>query len=159
MTDLEELLGTRGLNDVINPSGWTQLIFNSRSGDLNAVNLLLMAGADVNILDQEGVNAVHYAAGQGHDQILAALLKAGGNARHVAPDGRTALHRAAGNGKPGCIILLLEAGCDPNIVGGPDKLTPVEEAARWEHAECLKELISRGATPAKWMIDGSAPPW
>ena len=39
-----------GLNEAINPMGWTHLIFNSRRGELNNVKLLLLAGADVRTL-------------------------------------------------------------------------------------------------------------
>ena len=145
MQDLDELLGTRSLNEVINPAGWTQLIFNSRRGEFNSVKLLLMAGADVHVRDHDGADALHYAAGQGHDEIVKALLLAGANARGQSSDGRLPLHRAAGNGKLGSALLLLQQGCDPNEVGGPDLLTALEEAARWEHLEVVRALLDSGA--------------
>ena len=144
MQDLDELLGTRSLNEVINPAGWTQLIFNSRRGELNSVKLLLMAGADVHVRDHDGADALHYAAGQGHDEIVKALLLAGANARGRSSDARLPLHRAAGNGKLGSALLLLQHGCDPNEVGGPDLLTALEEAARWEHLEVVRALLDSG---------------
>jgi hypothetical protein len=42
----KQALGS-GLNEAINPMGWTHLIFNSRRGELNNIKLLLLAGADV----------------------------------------------------------------------------------------------------------------
>ena len=146
MRDLDELLGTVGLDEPINNFGWTQLIYNARTGDLNNVRLLLLAGADTGSRDSEGSVALHFAAGQGHVDVVKELLAAGADPLICCDDGRSALHRAAGNGKVATLQLLLEPCASIlDARGGPLRRTAAEEAARWQHADCVDALAAAGA--------------
>jgi hypothetical protein len=78
---------------------------------------LVESGVDLNesFDDGEGYTAVHYAAWDGKDEILAFLLEAGAEADRVGEDGYTPLLLAVAGGHQTCIELLVESGADVNI--------------------------------------------
>lgn len=70
--------------DVVRPSVNTPDIFGDRPlqvvitwGDLNAVNLLLNAGAPLNARNEDGNTALHHALQMGHFEIARRLITAG----------------------------------------------------------------------------------
>ena len=77
---------------------------------------LVEAGVDLDasFTDGEGYTAVHFAAWDGKDEILAYLLEAGAKADLVGEDGYTALFLAAAGGHLDCVELLVENGADVN---------------------------------------------
>lgn len=90
-------------------------------GHVDAVRVLLAAGAAPGELNGSGLTALHLAADQGHDDCVAALLAAGAPVdERMADRGLTALHLAAMHGHDDCVRLLLDAGADreaPDAVG------------------------------------------
>jgi hypothetical protein len=77
---------------------------------------LVEAGVDLDASfeDGEGYTAVHFAAWDGKDEILAFLLEAGAKADVVGEDGYTPLFLAAASGHLDCVELLVENGADVN---------------------------------------------
>lgn len=77
---------------------------------------LVEAGVDLDASfeDGEGYTAVHFAAWDGKDEILAFLLEAGAEADVVGEDGYTPLFLAAASGHLDCVELLVENGADVN---------------------------------------------
>jgi hypothetical protein len=77
---------------------------------------LVDAGVDLNASfeDGEGYTAVHFAAWDGKDEILAYLLEAGAKADVVGEDGYTPIFLAAASGHLDCVELLVENGADVN---------------------------------------------
>ncbi len=77
---------------------------------------LVDAGVDLNASfdDGEGYTAVHFAAWDGKDEILAYLLEAGANADVVGEDGYTPIFLAAAGGHLDCVEILVENGADVN---------------------------------------------
>ncbi|KNC79283.1 hypothetical protein SARC_08315, partial [Sphaeroforma arctica JP610] len=61
--------------------------------------------------------------------------------------GATPLHIAASEGYLECVKVLLESGVDKDILNLASKETPLIGAARGDHAEVLKYLLSLGADP------------
>jgi ankyrin repeat protein len=72
------------------------------------VQLLVDAGAEVNIQDKDGLSPLMVASYEGHVDVVRALLAKG--ARHDATNrnGHTPLHFAYANNKPQVIELLLQ---------------------------------------------------
>ena len=58
-------------------SNWTAMHFASMQGHLECVKTLLQHGAQVNIVDENGMTALHFAAYYGHATVVQALLRAG----------------------------------------------------------------------------------
>ena len=86
--------------------GTTALMLAAGEGNLEAVNLLLKAKADVNRCDEDGSTALMYALN--NPNIVEVLLKAGADINIKDEDGCTALDLAR-NGGNNEVIKLLEA--------------------------------------------------
>ncbi|XP_049299404.1 uncharacterized protein LOC125772086 [Anopheles funestus] len=95
------------------------LIDRIKEDDVNGVRNMITNGdssASVNVLDHEGLAAIHWAADRGNVDILAILLTIDGidiNLR--GGDGQTALHYASSCGNIECLKLLLKHGADRSI--------------------------------------------
>ncbi|XP_053630538.2 ankyrin repeat domain-containing protein 42-like [Cherax quadricarinatus] len=69
--------------EVRDAAHWTALHHASFEGRLQAVTLLLQAGADVNTADPHGVTALHVAAYRDHTTIVRFLLTRGANPKMI----------------------------------------------------------------------------
>jgi len=107
---------------------WTALIWASRSGSIEAINLLLDSGADVNLPGPTG------------DDWDA-----------------TPLQHAILERQPAAVRLLLDRGADPNRVPGPGGLTPLVLAAGDTDPTILKLLLAHGADPTVEDENGATP--
>ena len=87
------------------------LIECARAGRVDALNVVLAAGADAGKGQDFGVTPLHAAARHGHAACVDALLAAGAPVDLAATDRRfTALHLAAMYGHDDCVAILLAAG-------------------------------------------------
>ncbi len=107
---------------------WTALIWASRSGSIDAIKLLLDAGADVNLPGPTG---------DGWDA--------------------TPLQHAILARQPAVVRLLLDRGADPNRGAGPGSFTPLVLAAGDTDPAILKLLLAHGADPAVEDEHGATP--
>jgi ankyrin repeat protein len=127
-------------------------------GDENCVDVLLAAGADVELKDMVGPSRV-WAARSGHAGIIARLAAAGveingTDCRVLGTWGRTPLAIAAMRGHVDAVRALLQAGAKPDSrspgagTHADDRTwswTPLMYAARGGHAEVVKTLIAARA--------------
>jgi ankyrin repeat protein len=107
---------------------WTALIWASRSGSLEAIQVLLDAGADVNLPGSSGDNW-----------------------------DATPLQHAILQRQPDVVRLLLERGADPNRSAGPGSPAPLFLAAGDTDPTNLKLLLEKGADPSVEDEDGATP--
>jgi hypothetical protein len=107
---------------------WTALIWASRSGSIDAVTLLLDAGADVN---RPGPTGDDWDA--------------------------TPLQHAILERQPAVARLLLDRGADPNRSAGPRSVMPVLLAAGDTDPAILKLLLAHGADPSIEDDKGATP--
>eukprot|EP00435_Cladocopium_sp_Y103_P063594 s92_g25.t1 len=118
--------------------GSTALQWPSAGGYLEAVQLLLEAGSEVNSMNMDGDAALHYASVRGHlkaghVRFLDFLLEAGaGIERRDAEDGSTAMHWALAGGRLEAVRLLLEAGAEARS-RSTDDATSLHYAAAGGH--------------------------
>lgn len=70
--------------------GSTPLLRASIHNQIPAVHALLKAGADINAVNTYKCSALHFAAAEGHMQMVSALLRAGADASLLDSEGRTA---------------------------------------------------------------------
>ncbi|KAJ3842518.1 cyclin-dependent protein kinase inhibitor [Lentinula raphanica] len=78
---------------------WTPLFHAARYGNDECVRVLIGAGARVNIVDELGHRAVHYAAWYGHYQSLSYLLEASSRVP-VVPESTRVTERSPGSDDP-----------------------------------------------------------
>ena len=120
---------------------------------LACLNVLLEAGADVNVPTRYQKTALHIAAECSTADVVAALLKAGA---HVNPEDnhkKTPLHKACSrfDYDAGPALLLIRNGADVNAICGTGfPYTPLDFAigARF-HRRLVPILLRAGATPPR----------
>ena len=131
--------------------GSTPLMLACINDHREIVNLLIKAGADVNIVNKAGWTALHYAARSSHFenfQIAKALIENGADLNvlaNVDDVGKwTPLILAARNGNERIAEALIEKGADLNVA---DKhgWTALHYAARDNYVKRAKALIENGA--------------
>ena len=116
---LRQLLGA-GHDADEGGDSWTALIWASRSGSIDAINLLLDAGADVNLPGSTGDNwdatPLQHAILERQPAVVRLLLDRGADVnRGAGPGGLTPLLLAAGDTDPAILKLLLAHEADPTV--------------------------------------------
>jgi ankyrin repeat protein len=127
----------------------TPIFMAVSEGNPAALDLLLAAGTDVQMVDRFGLTALHAASEMEApalvvSNIVARLLKAG-----ISPDARdrfraTPLHAAANANKPMMAELLLAAGARINAVG-PELRTPLLIAVGRGYSDIVRLLLAKRA--------------
>ncbi len=142
----------------IPPGRMAALHFAARDGQLESARLLVEAGADLNIVDEQGSNALVLATLNGHFDVAALLLEAGADPNIRDRYGRSVLFVATdmntldANPRPGprvrtevrstdIVRLALAKGADPNIA--LESRLPSWLAQGAGH----NPMLDRGATP------------
>ena len=112
--------------------------------DKPCVDLLLKAGADVNVADIHGATAIGYAAYYGRVNIVNTLIKTGTDVNKSGENGITPLFLAAQAGHNKILEMLLYAGARVNAKTS-NGFTPLMQAILAGHAQCADSLILAGA--------------
>jgi len=126
-------------------SGLTPLCAASKAGDKKLVETLLRRQASIHLLDSANEQApIHFAAREGHWDVVDYLLAQGAHANHQDGRGRTPLMLAAAGGHSGLVELLLRQGAG---LEDSDKegITPLTHAIINGHCEIAQCLLSEGA--------------
>src|SRR5262245_54334948 len=128
--------------------GVTPLLTAIYHGDVQAVDRLIAAGANVRAANREGVTPLAMACLDGELSIIDRLLKAGADPKERGPNGETLLMFAARNGRVDVITRLLAAGADVNAREALRGTTALMWAAEQRHPAAVKALLAGGADPA-----------
>ena len=88
-----------GMLGLMNCAGEPSLKDVARNGNVDAVQVLLEAGADVQAKGRRGLTALMTASYPGHSDIVQFLLEAGADVQARSTEGTTALMFAAGQGQ------------------------------------------------------------
>ncbi len=123
-------------------------------GDHLAIRRMLLAGADANQRDPNGIPLLFYAVvnGKNSPQVVQILLRAGADANITDKRGTTALLHAMGpGGTVANINALLAGGADVNL-GNEAGETPLLIAVDWDWLAMVKRLLAKGADPNKATI-------
>ena len=124
------------------------------------VDRLLLAGADIMAVDSTGRNALHIASSHAGLDVLAVyhgnrkketiaryFIEEGAPLNHRIPDGDTALHFAGSTGYRLLVKTLLDHGASVNICNKKG-LTPLHAAvSTWVFDDIIKMLLQEGASP------------
>ena len=127
--------------------GVTPLLTAIYHGDVQAVDRLIAAGANVRAANREGVTPLSMACLDGDLPIIDRLLKAGADPKERGPNGETLLMFAARNGRVDVITRLVAAGAEVNARERLRGTTALMWAAEQRHPEAVKALLAAGADP------------
>jgi ankyrin repeat protein len=114
----------------------------ARRGALDAVSLLLEAGADAKSTNIRNVTPLHMAAH--HPDAAERLIEAGASVTATDVTGRSPLHWASNNPSEPVAKLLVERGADVNQADN-NGLTPLHLAARSGEIAVITSLLDGGA--------------
>ncbi|KAF2905274.1 hypothetical protein ILUMI_00894 [Ignelater luminosus] len=130
--------------------GGTVLHYAALNGMLSIIHMLVVAGAELDVLDKEQNTALVCAILAFKNNIVKYLIKAGASITLKGTDGMTALHIAAKSGNLAACELLLDASSgkkdyvDTADDGG---WTPLVWACEHGHFEVVKYLLFKDADP------------
>ena len=126
-------------------NGRTAFMKATSLGNLQHIEALLEKGADVNIFDSSGCNALYYAALKGNAEILQLILELGADVNKTHEKRKQySLIAAASGGHGECVRILLEAGADVNHIDYENH-SALSCSALYGQDKCVKLLIQAGA--------------
>lgn len=120
-----------------------QLVEQSSTGQVMAVQQLLEMGIRANCTNDFGQMPLYVASCNGHHQVVQGLLQYGADP-NLACQGHTPLYASASNGHSYVVQLLLDKGADPNLF---TKETPLYVASCNGHNAVMQLLLKHGADP------------
>ncbi|XP_032429956.1 ankyrin-3-like isoform X13 [Xiphophorus hellerii] len=128
----------------------------ARAGNLEKALDYLKNGVDINICNQNGLNALHLASKEGHVEVVAELIKQGANVDAATKKGNTALHIASLAGQNEVVKELVTNGANVNAQS-QNGFTPLYMAAQENHLEVVQFLLDNGSSQSIATEDGFTP--
>ncbi|KAG7215779.1 hypothetical protein INR49_021902 [Caranx melampygus] len=112
-------------------------------GRLLHLRSLIAQGFHVDTLTMDRVSPLHEACLGGHYACAKFLLDNGANVETVSTDGHTPLFNSCSSGSAECVRLILQRSV--SISTTSQMASPIHEAAKKDHSECVALLLSYGA--------------
>ncbi|XP_076856718.1 ankyrin 3b isoform X7 [Brachyhypopomus gauderio] len=128
----------------------------ARAGNLEKALDYLKSGVDINICNQNGLNALHLASKEGHVEVVAQLIKLGATIDAATKKGNTALHIASLAGQTEVVKELVSNGANINAQS-QNGFTPLYMAAQENHLDVVQFLLDNGSSQSIATEDGFTP--
>ncbi|XP_041722355.2 ankyrin-3 isoform X2 [Coregonus clupeaformis] len=128
----------------------------ARAGNLEKALDYLKSGVEINICNQNGLNALHLASKEGHVEVVAELLKLEANVDAATKKGNTALHIASLAGQTEVVKELVTNGANVNAQS-QNGFTPLYMAAQENHLEVVRFLLEHNSSQSIATEDGFTP--
>ena len=144
---IETLLGQPGLDvNAPEPDGTTALHWAAHRGDIDTVNRLIDAGADVHTANRYDIAPIWLAAQDGHEVVVVALLRAGANPNTTRGNsGESVVMITARAGHADVLRRLVARGADVNAKERIRSQTALMWAAAERHPAAVRVLAEAGA--------------
>lgn len=126
----------------------TPLHVAASGGNFEMVRLLVRAGVDADVLDENGDTPLHLAVFRGFEQVVEELVTAGASVDTIDSEGETPLHTAAAHGSLGMVRAILRGSRGNTLRSPTDNLamSPFHRAALGGHCDVMEELLSHGSS-------------
>ncbi|XP_036428142.1 ankyrin-3 isoform X29 [Colossoma macropomum] len=128
----------------------------ARAGNLEKALDYLKSGVDINICNQNGLNALHLASKEGHVEVVAQLIKLGATVDAATKKGNTALHIASLAGQAEVVKELVNNAANVNAQS-QNGFTPLYMAAQENHLDVVRFLLDNGSSQSIATEDGFTP--
>ncbi|WP_170575704.1 ankyrin repeat domain-containing protein [Ruegeria atlantica] len=115
------------------------------TGNVEMIQQLVAAGANVNARDSRGRTPAHAAAFASKDEALRALAEAGADMNALEGQAYDVVTIAAVANDPELMTLAIALGNDPGLTTSPYEGTALIAAAHLGHVEIVRRLIAAGA--------------
>ncbi|MFC0397060.1 ankyrin repeat domain-containing protein [Paraburkholderia rhizosphaerae] len=125
--------------EIVDKAGENAMMLAALNGDVQLVNLLISKDAEVN---RKGWTPLHYAATNGHDDVIKILLDHSAYIDAGSPNGTTPLMMAARGGHLSTVKLLLDSGADLNVKNQLG-LTALDFAKQYKEPDVVEGLTAR----------------
>ncbi|XP_068610298.1 ankyrin-3-like [Brachionichthys hirsutus] len=129
---------------------------SARAGNLEKALDYLKNGVDINICNQNGLNALHLASKEGHLEVVAELIKHGANVDAATKKGNSALHIASLAGQTEVVKELVTHSANVNAQS-QNGFTPLYMAAQENHMDVVQYLLDNGSSQSIATEDGFTP--
>ncbi|XP_029311879.1 ankyrin-3-like isoform X3 [Cottoperca gobio] len=129
---------------------------SARAGNLEKALDYLKNGVDINICNQNGLNALHLASKEGHVEVVAELIKHGANVDAATKKGNSALHIASLAGQTDVVKELVTHSANVNAQS-QNGFTPLYMAAQENHMDVVQFLLDHGSSQSIATEDGFTP--
>lgn len=126
-------------------ASYTGLHLAAHEGDVDAINRLIAAGADVDIRDRAARTPAHVAAFASHDDALIALANGGADMNALENRVYDVLTIAAVADDPEMVSLAMDLGNAPDLITSVYDGTALIAAAHLGHHEVVARLVEGGA--------------
>ncbi|KAK4476064.1 hypothetical protein MN116_001291 [Schistosoma mekongi] len=128
----------------------------ARAGNLDKLLESLNEVTDINVSNNNGLNALHLACKEGRTEVVRKLLSRGASVHLTTKKGNSALHIASLGGHLEIVKLLIGHGADINA-RSQNGFTPLYMSAQENHAEIVQLLLDKSANQALSTKDGFTP--
>jgi len=120
---------------------WTSSFICAYNNDRKCLSLLMDAGADVEVKNNNGATPLWIASQRGNASCVELLLSSGSCDFNMPnADGHTPIFAACATGADTCLALLIDAGADAGIKN-KSSITPCFVACEKGHDACLKLVL------------------
>ncbi|VEN51721.1 unnamed protein product [Callosobruchus maculatus] len=97
LEQVKDIIEKKSVNVNEEVDGRPLILYAADYGQVDVIDYLITAGADVNSKDKHGITAILAAIWEGHKDCVKLLLEKGAKREGVAPDGKTYLESAENN--------------------------------------------------------------
>jgi ankyrin repeat protein len=125
--------------EIEDKAGENAMMMAALNGDIAIVQLLIAKDAEVN---KKGWAPLHYAAANGHDDIVKLLLDHSAYVDAGSPNGTTPLMMAARGGHVSTVKLLLDNGADLNVKNQIG-MNALDFAKQYKEPDVIEGLTAR----------------
>ena len=154
---LQSIIDQGAYVNATNKKNVTSLMLACEMGDVDAMNVLLSAGADRTIKDADGYTWFHYAVHGCSKDVLQSIIAKGADVNATSKGNGTPLMLASWYGQVDAIKVLLSAGADQTIKDA-NGYTWIHYAVRGGCSkEVLQSIIDHGADVNVTNEEGDTP--
>jgi len=139
------------------PDGATALLWAVQWDDLETADLLIRAGAHVDVANDYGVTPLWMAATNGSAAMIEKLLNAGADPNSALPNGETVVMTAARTGRVDAVTALLSRGARVDGAEDVKGQTALMWALSERHLDVAEALIASGADVQARSTSGFSP--